>query len=179
MISVAEAKRIIEENTTALQPAKLFLQQAAGKILAEDVYATTDIPAFPQSSMDGYAFLFSEWKLNKKLIIDGEIAAGDNEKISLGTGKAVRIFTGAPVPPGADTVIMQERVQINSNGSEKELLIEDDVIKQGNSVRPKGSEIQAGEMALEKNKFLSPAAVGFLAGIGVTEVEVYPNPSIS
>ena len=119
IISVAEANKVIQDNVITLSPVKLFLQQAAGKILAEDVYATLDIPAFPQSSMDGYAFLFSEWKLNKKLIPEGEIAAGSNEKNSLAAGKAIRIFTGAPVAPGADTVVMQEKVRIDSSaGSE-------------------------------------------------------------
>ena len=185
MITVAEAKKIIEENTVALQPVKLSLQDAAGKILAEDVYATIDIPAFPQSSMDGYAFLFSEWKQNKKLILEGEIAAGSNEKISLAPQKAIRIFTGAPVPSGADTVVMQEKVTINlsagtsSAGSEEVLIIEDELIQQGTNVRPKGSEMKAGELALETGSLLSPAAIGFLAGIGVTEVNVFPNPSIS
>ncbi len=180
MISVTEAKTIIEENTVALQPVKLSLQNAAAKILAEDVYAVTDIPAFPQSSMDGYAFLFSEWKQNKKLIIEGEIAAGSNEKIYLSSKKAIRIFTGAPVPAGADTVVMQEKIKINPlPGSEQELIIEDELIQQGAHVRAKGSEIKAGELALEKGSLLSPAAVGFLAGIGIAEVTVYPNPAIS
>ena len=180
MISVTEAKKIIEDNTVPLQPVKLSLQQAAGKILAEDVYAITDVPAFPQSSMDGYAFLFNEWKQHKKLIIEGEMAAGSNEKIFLSSKKAIRIFTGAPVPPGADTVVMQEKVKINSSSaSEKELIIEDELIQQGANVRLKGSEIKAGELALQKKSLLSPAAVGFLAGIGIAEVEVYPNPAIS
>jgi len=180
MISVAEAKRLIEEHTIALIPVKLPLQQAAGKILAEDVCAITDIPAFPQSSMDGYAFLFNEWKQNKKLIIEGEIAAGSNEKLFLAPGKAARIFTGAPVPPGADTVIMQEKVTLHSSsGSKGELIIEDEGIQQGTNVRPKGSEIKAGELALEKNSLLSPAAIGFLAGVGITDVKVFPNPSVS
>jgi len=180
MISVAQAKRFIEENTAALIPVKLPLPEAAGKILAEDVYAITDIPAFPQSSMDGYAFLFSEWKRNKKLIMEGEIAAGSSEKIPLAPGKAIRIFTGAPVPPEADTVVMQEKVTIHSPaGLEKELIIEDEGIKQGTNVRAKGSEIKEGEIALEKGSLLSPAAIGFLAGVGITEVKVFPNPSVS
>ena len=180
MISVSEAEKIIEENTVTLQPVTLSLQQAAGKILAEDVYATADIPAFPQSSMDGYAFLFSDWKLNNKLKIDGEVAAGSNEKKTLGAGKAIRIFTGAPVPPGADTVVMQEKVRINSSaGSQGELIIEDELILQGTNVRPRGSEIKAGVLAFEKYGLLSAAAVGFLAGIGITEVNVFPDPPIS
>ena len=175
MISVQEAKKIISENVSLLESVMLPLQQAAGKILAEDVYATVDIPAFPQSSMDGYAFLFDDWKQNKKLIIEGEIPAGANEKIPLGPAKAARIFTGAPVPPGADTVVMQEKVQLQ-NG---ELTIEDEGIQQGTNVRPKGSEMKAGELALENGSLLSPAAIGFLAGIGFTEVKVFPNPLIS
>ena len=67
MISVTEAKKIISENISSLEPISLPLQMSAGLILAEDIYATIDIPAFPQSSMDGYAFSFSGWKKNKKL----------------------------------------------------------------------------------------------------------------
>ena len=175
MISVAEAKKIISENVTALTPVPFLLQQAVGLTLAEDVYASMDIPAFPQSSMDGYAFSFSDWQKNKKLEIAGEVAAGNNEIFTLAQGNAVRIFTGAAVPPGADTVVMQEKIKA-ING---ELIIEDENLQVGNSVRPKGSEIKAGALALEKETVLSPAAIGFLAGIGISEVKVYPNPSIS
>jgi len=175
MISVSEAKKIIDENVSPLEPVTLKLQASASLILAEDIYATVDIPAFPQSSMDGYAFSFSGWKQHKKLKIAGEIAAGSRESFTLSPGNAVRIFTGAAVPAGADTVIMQEKAQVE-NG---ELKIEDESLKEGNSVRPKGSEIKTGALAVEKENVLSPASIGFLAGIGVSEVKVYPNPSIS
>ena len=175
MISVDEAKKIIEQNIVALQPVQMPLQKGAGKILAEDVYSTVDIPAFPQSSMDGYAFSFSQWQEHKKLIINGEIAAGSEAEILLAEGKAIRIFTGAPVPSGADTVVMQEKVIVQDST----LIIEDEAIKQGTNVRPKGSEMKAGELALEKGTLLSPAAIGFLAGIGITAIKVFPNPSIS
>jgi len=111
MISVSEAKKIISENVSSLEPVSLTLQDAAGLILAEDVYASTDIPAFPQSSMDGYAFSFEGWKQYKKLKITGEVVAGSNETIKLSATNAVRIFTGAAVPDGADTVIMQEKTK--------------------------------------------------------------------
>lgn len=180
MISVIEAKQIIRESISAAIPARVPLQQAGGKVLAENVYAVRDIPAFPQSSMDGYAFLFSEWKAQKKLLIEGEIAAGVNERNSLEAGKTARIFTGAPVPEGADTVVMQEKIKVNpAPGSARELIIEDELLKQGTNVRPVGSEIKAGELALAKGSFLSPAAIGFLAGIGIVEVNVYLDPVIS
>jgi molybdopterin molybdotransferase len=163
MISVKEAKKIISENVSLLEPVTLQLQESAGLILAEDVYSSMDIPAFPQSSMDGYAFSFEGWKQHKKLKITGEVAAGSNETFTLAPGNAVRIFTGAAVPAGADTVIMQEKTQVE-NG---ELKIEDETLQQGNSVRLKGSEIKAGELALGKESVLSPSAIGFLAGIGI------------
>jgi len=175
MISVQEAKKIISKNISSLEPVLLPLSHAARLILAEDIYATTDIPAFPQSSMDGYAFSFEGWKKHKRLKIAGEVAAGSNETFTLTPANAVRIFTGAAVPAGADTVVMQEKIQVE-NG---ELKIEDETIQQGNSVRLKGSEIKGGELALGKESVLSPAAIGFLAGIGMAEVRVYPNPSIT
>src|SRR5678816_2510977 len=157
MISVTDAKKIISEHVSSLEPVTLSLQESAGLILAEDLYASMDIPAFPQSSMDGYAFSFEGWKKHKKLKIAGEVTAGSNQIFTLNPTNTVRIFTGAAVPTGADTVIMQEKVQIE-NG---ELKIEDETIQLGNSVRLKGSEIKGGELALGKESILSPAAMGF------------------
>jgi molybdopterin molybdotransferase len=175
MISVSDAKKMISENVTVLIPVSLSLHQTAGLTLAEDIYATMDIPAFPQSSMDGYAFCFEGWKQCRKLKIVGEVAAGSHEEFILQPENAVRIFTGAAVPTGADTVIMQEKTKTHN----EELIIEDEALQAGMSVRPRGSEIKAGALALEKGSTLSPAAIGFLAGIGTAEVRVYPNPSIS
>ncbi len=175
MISVSEAKEIIKLNSKAMPPKVLSLKDAMGLTLASDVFAAFDMPAFPQSAMDGYAFLYSEWKANQRLEIEGESAAGSQDAVTLAPGKAIRIFTGAPVPEGADTVIMQEKVKIE-NGY---IIIDDEGLSLGKNVRPKGSEIKKGELALEKDSTLTPAAIGFLAGIGVTEVEVFPKPHIS
>src|SRR5688572_23423535 len=175
MISVSEANKIISVNVSRVDRVILPLKESAGLILAEDVYAEMDIPPFPQSSMDGYAFSFEGWKQYKKVKLTGEVAAGNNKAFALASENAVRIFTGAAVPAGADTVIMQEKVKVE-NG---ELVIEDEALQLGNSVRTKGSEIKAGVLALEKETALSPAAIGFLAGIGIARVNVYPNPSIS
>ena len=175
MISIEEAKKIIFDNIEPLPVVQLPLQLSGGMVLAENVYAITDIPAFHQSSMDGYAILFEGWQLHKKLKIAGEIPAGENKVMPLLPSQAVRIFTGAAMPPGADTVVMQEKV-IPVNG---ELVIYDEILKPGNNVRPKGSEIKAGALALVNGSFLSPAAIGFLAGIGIHEVNVYAKPSVS
>jgi len=175
MITVAEAKKIILDNTETMQPVMMPLDQAAGLVLAEDLYAITDIPAYAQSSMDGYALSFSGWQHCKKLKMAGMVAAGSEDRPVLSPEEAVRIFTGAAVPDGADTVVIQEKSR-TENG---ELIIEDTALEQGANVRPKGSEIKAGELALSKNSRLSPAAIGFLTGIGITHVNVYPAPSVS
>ncbi len=175
MITVEEAKKIIQEQVNPLKPVPVTLTDAAGLILAIDIYAEIDIPAFPQSSMDGYAFSFSGWQTNKSLQIAGEMAAGSGETISYTPEQAVRIFTGAAVPEGTDTVVMQEKVK-TENG---ELYIADDKLKAGGNVRLKGSEIKAGALALPAGTFLSPAAIGFLAGIGITTVIAWPKPTVS
>ena len=175
MITVAEAKKIILENTETMQPVRMPLDQVAGLVLAEDLYAITDIPAYAQSSMDGYALSFGGWQQYKKLKMAGMVAAGSEDRPLLSPEEAVRIFTGAAVPDGADTVVIQEKSK-TENG---ELIIEDTALEQGANVRPKGSEIKTGDLALSKNSRLSPAAIGFLTGIGITHVNVYPAPSVS
>lgn len=175
LINVAEAKELVLKNTIALPPVKLSMTDAAGMVLAENIFASINIPAYAQSSMDGYAFKFSDWKAGVSLTIKGEMAAGSGETFSLTPGTAARIFTGAPVPAGADTVVMQEKTKVEND----RLLILDNDLRSGINVRPKGSEINDGDLAVAKDSLLMPAAIGFLAGIGVTEVSVYPNPSIS
>ncbi len=175
MISVSEAKELIFENTDIIPPARLSIDNAAGLVLANDLFAVTDIPAYAQSSMDGYALSFAGWQQCKKLKVAGIVAAGSEDHTVLSPEQAVRIFTGAAVPEGADTVVIQEKSR-TENG---ELIIEDNMLEQGANVRPKGSEIKAGDLALPKNSRLSPAAIGFLTGIGITHVEVFPAPSVS
>lgn len=175
MITVSEAKLIIKNQCHPLPVVTTSLFNAAGCFLAKDVTAFTDIPPFNQSAMDGYAFMYEEWQGGHKLNIKGEVAAGDDLKNVLQQGCATRIFTGAPVPDGADTVVMQERTSIQN-----EFLIIDDLnLSKGNAVRLKGSEIKAGQKALERGTYLSPAAIGFLASIGMDQVDIFKMPSVS
>ncbi len=144
-------------------------------VLAEDVYASADIPAFNQSSMDGYAFAFSGWKPGNRLVIVEEIPAGKRESRPLAFGEAARIFTGAALPEGADTVVMQEMVQVEGN----QLHIMDANLAEGNHMRLRGSEIRKGELACKRGTPLSPAAIGFLSAIGTAEVAVFPQPTVA
>ena len=174
MISVAEAKKILEENSFTADPVQLALEEAVGLVLATDLFAGMDIPAYPQSSMDGYAFSFDSWNKEKRLRLSGVVAAGSRQINKILPGEATRIFTGAAVPPGADTVLMQEKSRLE-NG---ELMVEDENLRAGDHVRLQGSEIKKGTKALEKGFLLTPAAIGYLAGMGFNEVTVYPKPKI-
>ncbi len=173
MISVQEAKEIISASVPVPKTKKLNLSEAAGKVLSKAVTATTDIPNFSQSSMDGYAIRYED----KDLIISviGEMAAGTSRQLIIKPGQATRVFTGAPLPEGADTVVMQEKVQSSGNA----LSVQDEHLTEGSNVRAKGSEIKQGETAMLPGTLLTPAAIGFLAGIGCSEVEVYNPPDVT
>lgn len=173
MISVTEAKNIILNNLPERKTALLPLSEAAGLVTSAEVIAGTDIPGFPQSSMDGYALKFKDKGL--PLEISGEMAAGTTAVLQLQDGQAARIFTGAPLPEGADTVVMQEKITVENH----RLIIKDENLSQGLNVRPKGSEVKKGAVAMAAGTFLSPAAIGFLAGIGQDQVEVYRPPVVA
>jgi molybdopterin molybdotransferase len=173
MISVIEAKNSIQENVERLSSVNLSLELAAGLILAKDIYAPLNIPAFPQSGMDGYAIAFTS--IGKPIALAGEQAAGTNLHLQMKPGTAVRIFTGAVVPDGADTVIIQEKSKVVDGF----LQINDDKLKQGDNVRLPGTEIEKGALALPAGSALTPPTIGFLAGMGIASVEAIPNPRVS
>lgn len=173
MISVTEAKQIILNHLPERKAVILPLSEAAGLVTSSEVIAGTDIPGFPQSSMDGYALKFED--KNLPLEISGEMAAGTTAALEIKNGQASRIFTGAPLPEGADTVVMQEKITVENH----RLIIKDENLSLGLNVRPKGSEVKQGAVAMAAGTILSPAAIGFLAGIGKDQVEVYCPPVVA
>ncbi|MDP2414782.1 gephyrin-like molybdotransferase Glp [Daejeonella sp.] len=174
-IEVSEAKKLIRENIKSLDSIKVSISVAAGLILAEDIYSLTDVPPFNQSSMDGYALNYAGWKQNNMLKIEGLAQAGLSEQDPLQANNTCRIFTGAAIPPGADTVVMQEKVDIQDG----KLIIKDSNLIAGQNVRIQGSEAKKGEIALEKGCLLNAPAIGFLAGLGIHELMVHPRPTVS
>ncbi|MDI5949763.1 molybdopterin molybdotransferase MoeA [Flavobacterium yafengii] len=172
MISVHSALELITNHVKSLPVEVMQLEKANGFVLAEDIYAPENVPAFPQSSMDGYAFAFDNNRSDYKIV--GEIAAGSKQTFELKQGEAVRIFTGAAVPLAADTVLMQEKALVESD----KLTVNDESLNKGTNLRSIGSEIKKGTKALEKGTVLKPATIGFLASMGIAKVKVYPNPSV-
>lgn len=175
MISVTEAKAYITNHGKASRVEEKSLQDALGYVLAESIYATIDTPPFDNSAVDGYAFSFVNWDKVTPLTIIGEVQAGSQNNVSLGHNEALRIFTGAPIPADADTVIMQELV----NRIENEITILDDNISTGNNIRPKASQTKKGDIALPRGHILTPAGISYLAGMGISKVHVYCKPKVS
>ncbi|MFH7004947.1 molybdopterin molybdotransferase MoeA [Flavobacterium bizetiae] len=171
MIQVEEALSIIAENSTNMPVQKIQVSKSLGYILAETVYSPIAMPPFRQSAMDGYAFIHSE---KHQYDIVGISQAGDHSKIKLKENEAVRIFTGAHVPNNADTVIMQEHVM----ATEKSILITR-MPEQFANVRNKGEQIGEEEVVFKANTLITPAAIGFLACLGITEVEVFKKPKVA
>jgi molybdopterin molybdotransferase len=175
MISVTTAKELICAQIFPLSSVVKPIDDAVGFVLTADILSPINVPAFLQSSMDGYAFSFEGVQPNSSLTITAIVQAGDANKHKIATTEAVRIFTGAPLPEGADTVLMQEKAIVDGNN----LTFVDIDFKKGTNARPIGADINKGAIALKKGTVLSPAAIGFLASIGITEVEVINKPSIN
>jgi len=171
MIQVEEALSIIAKSSCKMSIKKIKVTKSLGYILAEAIYSPMDMPPFRQSAMDGYAFSHSE--LTKFDMISTS-QAGDFSNIELNKNEAIRIFTGAYVPDNLDTVVMQEHTSRKDNSLE--------ITKMPTrfaNVRNKGEQIKENELVLEKDTLITPAAVGFLACLGITEIMVYTKPKVA
>ncbi len=170
MISVNEAFSILNSLDFSLKEKDVALWDARNHILAETVISPIHMPPFRQSNMDGFALALHE-ALTYEII--GEIKAGDTHQVILQPGQAVKIFTGAAVPDSAQAVIQIEKTEVKEN----QLILQEKVSPELN-VRPLGSQILKGSIALERGAFLNPAAIGFLSGLGFTSVKVYQKPTV-
>ncbi len=145
---------------------ELSLLAALGAVLADDVVSGIDVPGDDNSAMDGYALRGED--LPGCLPISQRIVAGAvGEPLQPGT--AARIFTGAPVPPGADAVVMQENCSVDESG----LLSVQGAVTPAQNIRPRGQDITAGAVALRKGRRLRPQDLGLLASLGVARVKVF------
>jgi molybdopterin molybdotransferase len=176
MISVEEAKSLVLKHVKELDVISVALEDAKNSCSATDVFSNINVPGFSQSAMDGYAFRFDSLLHSNVFNVIGKIQAGDDPSlIELNSGESVRVFTGAALPLGADTIEMQEKVEIKSEG-----IIElGQVAKLGQHVRQIGSEIEYGALAVPKKTILTPPILSFLASLGVTQIDVYRKPKVA
>jgi molybdopterin molybdotransferase len=174
MISISEAIRLIKQHAIHSNSGEVSLMDALGCVAAETIVAPTDTPPFDNSAMDGYAFSYKHWDKTSPLKIVGEIQAGTNSDYTLKVQEASRIFTGAPVPEGADTVVLQEKTERKENL----LIITDSNIQADLNIRPKGSQTKKGQLALPQGQLITPATISYLAGMGIEKIKVYKKPTV-
>lgn len=174
MIQVQEAINLITKNSNFFKKGRVPLIEALGCVSAEMVYAPIDTPPFDNSAMDGYAFSFKKWDKQAPLKVVGEIPAGTTSEYTLNPGEALRIFTGAPVPKGADTVVIQEKTE----RSENLLTINEAGIQANLNIRKQGSQSLKGDLVLQENQLITAATISYLAGMGIEKVSIYKKPSV-
>ena len=168
LLSVDEAiARILEQANIIDQAENIKVEEALGRILAQPVSSTIDIPGYDNSAMDGYAVRSAEISEGIELPVSQRIPAG-----SVGTplqpGSVARIFTGAPVPTGADAVVMQEQCVAHDDK-----VTVNTTISAGTNVRRAGEDIKQGALVLDAGKKIRPQEMGLLASLGVAEISVF------
>ena len=160
--------QILMLTPTITESETISVSEALTRIAAEDVYAPVNVPPWANSAMDGYAVCISDLTDNKCLPVSATILAGESKVKPLSPGTAVRIMTGAPIPSGADTVIIQENAVVEENSVRFRQLP-----AKGENVRACGADISQGDCILSAGTRLTPAHLMLLASQGITDVCVY------
>lgn len=169
----AEAREIISKRLPRMETEMVPLSEASGRILAEDVTAPENHPPFPASTMDGYAVFAIDHSPWREII--GTQNAGDVIDEEVTEGYAVRIMTGAPLPPGADAVVPVEATEL----AEGHVIIHQEDVAVGENVRPVGSDVEKGSLLLSAGSRIGAAEIGLLASMGITPVPVSRRPRMS
>jgi len=176
-LTVEQAQALIDRIVEPVSGReRVFLRAALDRVLATDVTAPFDVPPHRNSAMDGYAVRAADLPAEgeARLAVIGESFAGRPFAGELAAGQAVRIMTGAVVPAGADTVVMQENVQ-----REDDTIILGPGQRAGDNVRHPGEDMQAGEVVLEAGRRLNAADIGLLASFGIAEIDVHRRPVVA
>lgn len=167
LLSVDAARDFLLERAVPLADVEMVpLVRARGRVLAHDVRAGLDVPPHDNSAMDGYALRAADWREGAALPVSQRVPAGSVPQ-PLAAGTAARIFTGAPIPPGTDCVVMQEQTRADG-----ETVFIDVQPAAGQNIRRAGEDIAAGQTVLAAGMRLSPADIGLAASIGVAELEL-------
>ena len=174
MLEESEARRRILESIGPGAVTWVPLELALDQVLAQDVFGLVDSPPFDNSSMDGYAVRAAEASTGSKLKVASETqAAGADLGLELDSGEAIRIFTGAAIPEGADAVIMQEDVHREGDG-----LSVTEGVEPGENIRRRGGDVCANQLLLSRGEVVTPTRIGLLASQGIPEIPVHIRPMV-
>jgi len=175
VISLDDARRHVLSETRTLGARPVPLLTAAGCVTAEVVVAGDDVPPFANTAMDGYAVRAADTTMPPvRLEVVGTLPAGAAPDRAVGPGEAVRIMTGAPMPPGADAVVMVERTRVDDGG----YVVVEAAAAPGDHVRRAGDDVTAGQVVFEAGELLTPGHLGVLASLGRETVTVVGRPRV-
>ena len=176
MIPLDEARAFVLAGCNPLPVRTVAIEDALGLVVAEPVVAPHAVPPFTTSSMDGYALRSGDTAAAPaRLAVVGRLMAGSAPDVEVGPGQAVRIMTGAPLPPGADAVCMVELT--HSDDGDASVVIEQ-TIDEGRAVRRPGEDVAQGQQVFDAGEVLSPGHLGVLASLGRYDVAVRPRPRV-
>ncbi len=181
MISVEEARQRVLERIEPLPAERVDLLASLGRVLAEDVVSDIDVAPFDNSAMDGYAVRAADVadaseERPVRLAVVEHIPAGGFPSVSIGPGEAARIMTGAPIPDGADAIVMVERTREEDDGRTALILAP---TQAGDHIRRRGEDVRAGEVVLERGEVIGPAAIGLMAAVGCARPLVHRCPRVA
>lgn len=178
-ITVEQARDHILERLPRLDPERVFLGQAAGRILAESIEAPENSPRFSNSARDGFAVRWADLEADRPTLkLGGSVAAGEPGQFRVEAGHAARIMTGAPMPEGADTVVMQEHCEVDADANTVRVLDKPQAGR-GAWVREAGENMARGEVVLDAGSRLGASEVGLLASFGRSVVSTSRKPRVA
>lgn len=172
MIRPDEALRLVVDAVASNPPCTAPLEETCRLQLAEPIRADRDYPPFARAMMDGYAVRVAD--AGKRVDVVGEVAAGDDVRTAVESGKCLEVMTGAPCPPGTEAVVPKEHVR-----REDDQVVLPERIASGQHVAPEGSECRAGQPVLEPGQTITPVAIAVAASFGLASLRVIPRPTMA
>jgi molybdopterin molybdotransferase len=168
LMPIEQAMQLIMDTITPFsEVTNCHINEALDRVIAQDIISPINVPAYDNSAMDGYALRYADFLTNNTLVQIGKSFAGNNFEGVIRQGQCIRIMTGAQIPEGADTVVMQENTTVN----------EDQITfleaRQGDAIRPAGDDIPKGAIVLHAGASISPIDIGLLASLGIASIPVY------
>lgn len=183
MLSVQEARERILAQFSPLETTRCPLEQAAGRVLAETIRAESDLPAFDNSSVDGFAVRAMDVAVVPVILpVVADVPAGKSPDFRLEAGQAARIMTGAKLPAGADAVVMVEDTDFGHRAAgtpAPQRVCIQKAVRPGENIRKRGADLRAGQEILPKGQVLRPQDIGMLAMLGAATPPVYRKPKVA
>jgi molybdopterin molybdotransferase len=174
MISEQDARIQILKTIRPMPARQILLAEALDCFAAQDYFARIPLPGFDNSAMDGYAVIASDCRAGKRLRVIGEQPAGVDRQLRVSTGNAVRIFTGAPIPVGADAIVMQE--DVNRDGADIVVGVD---VDPGEFIRRRGCDLSEGQKFLSQGERIRPATLALLAAQGIVDLVIGGEVSVA